>query len=230
MSVHLTEEEQLETLKRWWKEHGKSTLAVVFISLAGFFGFKGWQDHQQQQREEASAQYQSLLEALSAGETGLSAEQKTTATHLAETLRNDFAGTIYAAQAALISARLAVDDQRLDDAATQLQWVLDHSADDEGLAAIARLRLAQVNFAQDKPDAALALLQQAQAGAFAAAYAELRGDILAATQRAEEAQTAYKLALNHLPADDAGRLQIVEMKLNNVPVTAGTAQGSGEQQ
>lgn len=227
MSAHLTEEEQIEAFKRWWKENGKSSLATVAICLVGFFGFKGWQDQRQQQAADASTQYQNLLDAI-AGDAagGLTAERKATATHLGQTLRDEHGSSVYASQAGLIMARLAVEEGRLDDAAAQLQWVVDH-ADDQGLVTIARLRLAQVMFAQDKNDAALALLEQADAGIFTAAYAELRGDILAA-DRPEEARTAYRLAISHLTAEESGHQQLLEMKLNHLPLSEMAVQGSGE--
>ena len=51
MSVHLTEEEQLENLKRWWKDYGKLIIAAVVICVAGYFAVTGWQDHKRQQAE-----------------------------------------------------------------------------------------------------------------------------------------------------------------------------------
>ena len=37
-----TEEEQLEAIKRWWKENGTSLIAGVAIAAAGVFGWNAW--------------------------------------------------------------------------------------------------------------------------------------------------------------------------------------------
>ena len=37
-----TEEEQVEALKSWWKENGKSLIMGVVIAVAAVFGWRGW--------------------------------------------------------------------------------------------------------------------------------------------------------------------------------------------
>ena len=43
MESYRTEEEQVEALRRWWNENGRSTLFVIVVVLAGTFGWQGWQ-------------------------------------------------------------------------------------------------------------------------------------------------------------------------------------------
>mgnify|MGYP000070699675 CR=1 FL=1 len=43
-----TEEEQIEAIKRWWKEKGLSTVFQVLVIAALYFGWQGWQKQQQQ--------------------------------------------------------------------------------------------------------------------------------------------------------------------------------------
>ncbi len=43
MSEMRTEEEQVEALKDWWKENGRSLLLGVALALAIVFGWKGWE-------------------------------------------------------------------------------------------------------------------------------------------------------------------------------------------
>src|SRR2546430_6084555 len=81
----------------------------------------------------------------------------------------------YTDQARLLAARLYVLGGELDRAAGELAAVAENSKDRD-LALVARLRLARVQIAQGKADGALATLNAAQPGAFAAPYHEVRGD------------------------------------------------------
>ncbi|MHC9036859.1 tetratricopeptide repeat protein, partial [Cobetia marina] len=49
-----SEEEQLEAIKRWWSENGKSLIAGVVLAGAGIFAFKAWQNYEASQSEAAS--------------------------------------------------------------------------------------------------------------------------------------------------------------------------------
>ena len=35
----MTEEEQLESLKRWWKEYGTATILAVVVGVLGYMAF-----------------------------------------------------------------------------------------------------------------------------------------------------------------------------------------------
>ena len=41
-----TEEEQVEALKAWWRENGKSTVVAIAMAVMGVFGWQGWQKQQ----------------------------------------------------------------------------------------------------------------------------------------------------------------------------------------
>ena len=94
---------------------------------------------------------------------------------LLDELQRAHPGSPYVDQANLAAARVLVDANELDRAAQRLGDIAAHSRDAE-LATIARLRLARVQIALGKPDAALATLAQSPAQAFAASYHEVRGD------------------------------------------------------
>ena len=80
--------------------------------------------------------------------------------------------------------------------------MIDRDAEDE-LKQIARLRLAAILFDDKQYDDALRTLDAKHDEAFAGIYADLRGDILAAAGRADEARTAYQTALARLDAKSA---------------------------
>ncbi len=216
MSAHLTDEEQLEALKRWWKENGSSTVASIAIALAGYFGWQYWQTSQQTQAEAASAVYQQMIEAsdVNAGET-VSDESLATESHLAGVLKSDFSGSFYAQQAALLLAKRAVEENSLDGAAEELQWVLDQNPE-ASVAALTHLRLAKVRYAQASYDEALSELGAVEPGAFASVYAELKGDILLAQGDQQAARASYQLALTSLLDAERGRSTLLQMKLNDL--------------
>ncbi|PAV26261.1 hypothetical protein CF392_06570 [Tamilnaduibacter salinus] len=188
-----SEEEQIATIKNWWKRNGTSLLLGVGLALALVFGWQAWQQHQAEQMSAAGSQYQQLLTAATKQQpTDKDAE---TIRYVAETLRNDFADTPYAVYGTLILAGHQVTEQgKPEAAADSLKWALSR-AESGPLKLLVRQRLAQAQFAAEQPDAALATLNEAgETGAFTALYAELEGDILRAQGNAEEAREAYKRA------------------------------------
>ncbi|WP_290539094.1 tetratricopeptide repeat protein [Alcanivorax sp.] len=60
------EEEQVERIKAWWQENGTAAVITVVLAVAALIGWRQWQGHQGEQAAEASAEYQVMVEALSA--------------------------------------------------------------------------------------------------------------------------------------------------------------------
>ena len=220
MSAHLSEEEQLEALKRWWKENGTSTVASIVIAISAYFGWQFWQTNQQAQAEAASGVFQQMMEAANptAG-TAVTAEGRATASHLAGELKGNYSGSLYAKQAAMLLAKLAVEDNELDKAAEELRWVLSHSPS-AAVAALSHLRLAKVLYAQGKFDETINELSKVEAGAYASAYEELKGDALLSKSDTQGARAAYQLSLDTLSTGEGARRALLEMKLNNLRAPA----------
>ena len=61
---------------------------------------------------------------------------------------------------------------------------------------VARMRLAAVSLDEKKYDEALKALDAIKDEAFAAAVADLRGDVMLAQNRVDEARAAYKVAMD----------------------------------
>ena len=219
MAVHLTEEEQFENLKRWWRENGKFTLVAVVLAVGAYLGWEGWQDRQQSSSETASAVYQNLLTALEAEQgTPHSEEQAANVRHLAGQLKEDFASNLYASQAALFLARQAVESGDLAKAGDELAWVVEQDVD-PALTLLTKSRLARVRVAQGDFDAALGLLVEPDNSAFTASFAELRGDILLQRGKAKEARAAYRLAMDNLVEGQEGRSRLLQIKLDDLQAT-----------
>ena len=219
VETYQTEEEQVEALRKWWQENGRSTVAAIALALAAGFGWQGWQDHQQGQAENASALYEEMLEALAPGAPeSPSSEQLTTGRHLAEKLKTEFDGSTYALFAGMHLARLAVAQDDLGTAEEELRWVLSSGASGE-LQQFAQLRLARVVAAAGETDEALKMLAVDAADGFEGAYAEARGDIYLQREEPQLAREAYQQAAAAMPASgaDSGALQLKLRALNPVP-------------
>jgi predicted negative regulator of RcsB-dependent stress response len=165
---YLSEKEQWEWVKEQVRSSGPWIIVAVVLVFAGVGGWRWWQQRQDAARLEAGGRYLQILQALEHGD-------RTLALTVLGQLERDNPGSPYTDQARLLAARVYVDEGELDKAAGELTTVSAQSKDRE-LAMIARERLARVQIAQGKPDAALQTLGVADPGAFAARYHEARGD------------------------------------------------------
>ena len=186
-----SEEEQLEVVKRWWKENGTSLIAGAVLAAAGVFGWNAWQNYQDGKAEAASARYQQLIN-MTAGTT-LEDDQLSEAQTLIDELTDDYGNTLYAELAQLLEARLAVEQDDLSTAKQALQDVASHSSR-RYVQSVAWLRLARIEVAQGNPEAALALLDQPISDALAAQQANVRGDAFFAQNQPEQAREAWQTA------------------------------------
>ncbi|MDD9800206.1 MAG: tetratricopeptide repeat protein, partial [Gammaproteobacteria bacterium] len=154
------------------------------------------------------------------GENGDTADaEDDTPEALAQKLREEHGGLDYAAQAAMLVARLAVERGDLAAARGHLRWVADNAAK-PATGHAARVRLGRLLLAEGDVDGAAAVAAVEDEGGFVSHYAELRGDIFAARENFTEARAAYQRALAALPLGSAYR-DLLELKINN---SAGPAQ------
>jgi len=207
-----TEEEQLEAIKRWWKDNGTSLIAGVAIAAAGVFGWNAWQNHQDNRAEAASIRYQELVNL-----TTSNADDDvmlTQARELAAQINDEHDGTLYAELAQLLDARLAVQQQDLDGATRALEQVVDNSSR-LYVQSLARLRLARLAIARDEPQEALDLLDQPIVDALAAQRDDLRGDAHFALNQHDDARDAWQNALT-LAQQQSQPLYGVQLKLDDL--------------
>ena len=186
MEEYLNEQERWERVLAWLREQGPWILGGVAVALAIFGGWHYWQNHVQQRDLAAANRYEQLIDAFTRNDIAGGMRQ-------ADELGKEFPATAYADQANLAVARIQVSTHQLDQAAARLQQVLAATKDSE-LALIARLRLARVQLPQGNADEALKTLDAAKPGAFAARYAQVRGDALLAKGDRDGALKAYREA------------------------------------
>jgi predicted negative regulator of RcsB-dependent stress response len=195
VSEYLSDKEQWEQIRAWVRDNALSVILAVALVIAGFQGWRWWQGRLDARGVGASAAYTRVIEALEKG------DRTQGFTRLGE-LERDFPGSAYADQGKMLAARVYVEGNELDKAAHELETVATGSKDHE-LALVARLRLARVEVAQGKPDAALTTLNAVEPGAFAPRYAEVRGDIYYAKGDKPQALKEYRSALVGAEGDPA---------------------------
>jgi predicted negative regulator of RcsB-dependent stress response len=216
---YLSEKEQWEAVKTWFRENGLWIVAGVAVGAAGIGGWQWWNSHIDQVNGEASGKYEQMLSALGHN------DESTAITALGELERN-YSSTPYVDQARLAFARVYVESNRLDKAVTALQSV-SQSSKDKQLALLARLRLARVQISQQKPDDALATLNGADPGAFAGQFHEVRGDALLAKGDKGGALSEYRVARSLASATglggSGGGASLLDLKISDLVADAAPA-------
>lgn len=190
----LEEQEQIDNLKAWWKQHGNMLLNIVLAASLVVIGWRGWEWYQGNQSGQASVIYSALQRAAGDKDT-----QKVKAA--AGELIDKFGGTAYAPLGALVAAKTALDANDSKTARAQLEWAVSNGKDE--VRDLARLRLAMLLLDEKAYDEAIKQLDNAHASAFDSRYAELKGDILSTQGKMAEATAAYKAALTALDAKPA---------------------------
>jgi len=206
VEVYRTEEEQVEALKEWWSENGRSVIIGVVLALAAVFGWRTWQDNTRAQTAAASGEYQMLLARLDAGEGREVVE-------IARRIIGEYPTTPYAALASLSLAQQAVDQGDLDGAGAHLRWVMDNAKVAE-VRQVAQVRLGRLLVAQGRSDEALQQLA-GMSSSFSAMAEEVKGDAYLAQGRRAEALQSYQAALA-AAADVPAKQQLLRMKVDDL--------------
>jgi predicted negative regulator of RcsB-dependent stress response len=203
-SYDFEEQERIAELRAWWEDNRLYVVAGIAAAILAYAGWQGWRWWTNQQSEDAAAMYKPVAEALK----GNDAKKITDA---AQPLIAKHPGTFYASESALYVAKAAFDAGNLEEARKQLDWVMNHGVEEH--RGVARTRLAAVLLEQKKYDDALKVLDGNKDEAFAASVADLRGDIMLAQGRLDEARAAYKSAIEKAQGRNPVK-QIAETKLN----------------
>jgi len=204
---YLSDKEQVERLRAWWRENGWFLIGGVAIGLLAIYGYRQYFAYQDAQGESAGALYASVQQAIE-GDDAAAAET------LFGQLKADFPGNVYTHQAAMLMASSEVVTAP-DQAAANLRSAMEQS-DDPELAMIARLRLARLLAYREQYDEALKLLDVESAGQFAGRISEIQGDIHAARGDTAAARTAYLAAMVASGAELLDR-SFLQMKLEDLP-------------
>ena len=217
MSAYQTEEEQIESLKHWWKANGRSTLLAIAAAFAIYFGWQAWQNHQKQQAEDLSGLFETLQTTVNA-EPGqpLAEDQIAGARQLIDKIKETDSSSKYAVLSEFYAAKVAVDAGQLEQAITSLQWVVDQASEVEDIV-LAKLRLARVYLAQENYDQTLSTIDSSLlASEFASLFSELQGDAYVGKADLTNARVAYQEAMSSETVGQRGL--IIQMKLSDLGV------------
>ena len=203
-SYDFEEQERIAELRAWWEDNRWFVVGAIIAAIAAFAVFRGWQYWSARRDEDAAAMYRPVAEAAKGKDAKRLAESS-------QALAAAHPGSYYASEAALVMAKTAFDAGNLDEARKQLEWVMTQGVDEH--RGVARVRLAAVLMDQKKYDDALRVLDGNTDPAFAALAADMRGDIMLAQGRLDEARSAYKTAIEKAGTRNPVK-GIAETKLN----------------
>lgn len=207
MDAYTSEAQQIEEIKKWWRENGLPVVLGLTLGVSGIFGWRYWQVERVERAEAASALYSDMI-------ASLQYENETGAREAADKILAEYENTTYGVFALMSLAGLAAADDDLDAAETNLRQALEQSGD-ASLSHVIRIRLIRVLISRNKLEQASALINLQDKGEFAAGYDELLGDISIRQGNVEAARDAYQQAINKMRAD--GRdVVTLELKLNNI--------------
>ena len=180
------DKEQIDLLKKFWRDYGKMLLIAVVIGLVIGSAWQYWQGRINNHRLAASEYYQQYLTA----QTSKDIKQSRA---LAKALKSSYSDTPYAVSTALWQAKIAVNNKNYSGARDALLWVIQHGHVPVEIA-LARLRLARVNMQVKQYDQALLGLKQVTLAAFAPIAEKLTGDIYRQQGDNQRAMAAYQKA------------------------------------
>jgi len=218
--VNETEEQQIEAMKAWWKENGRSIIIGVIIGCSLILAWQWWNKWQTNQKQHASSLFQTLT-------SEVEKNQWPKAEQTAQKLIADYDNSPYASSAAMIMAKSAISRQQYDQARKHLKWIVKQKQH-EGLDIIANLYLAKLMLAENQPQKAYEILKKNKFEGFESLQQELLGDTLIRLNKVSEARQAYQQALTSttLPSQDVNLLQ---MKLENLMLTQPSMEKRDEQ-
>lgn len=207
MDAYVSEQEQVEQIRRWWKNNGNALLLGLALGIGGLAAYRYWDATQSARAASASQNYEQLIE--------MAAAQKIDdAMKAGHAIIEAYPDSVYAKLSGLLVAKMAVEKNDYTQAKAELQRMLDGDGHGE-LANVARARLARLLLAEGKADEAFKLLGNIPVIDGEDSIAELRADVLAARGDTQGARSKYLEAL--AAADKLGLdRESIQLKLDNL--------------
>ena len=202
----LEEQEQLASIKAWWKQYGGVVVVIAVLVSVIFSAWNGWKWYQRSQAANAATAYEQLQRAARTNDLKATKDA-------AGIILEQYPKTAYASLAAMLSAKVHFQAGDLKTARLQLQWAISNARLDE-IKAVARLRLANVLIDDNAAAEAAKLLEEKPEKGFEGLYSTMRGDVLFAQNKIVEARAAYKAALEDGGGLDPAIRELVQLKMD----------------
>jgi len=193
MALDLEEQEQVDALKVLWERFGSYITWGVIAFFVLYAIFQGWGYFQTKQSFGASELYQSIVVL----------DEKNTKDILqkSQKLMDDYSGTPYAGRAAILFAKASYLEGNKDKSKEKLAWAASH-AKESATESIALIQLGQILVEEKKYEDALKKVNEVDNEGYLGLSNDLKGDILNAMGKKEEAKKAYQEALKRFGPKD----------------------------
>jgi len=204
VEIYQSEEQQVEAIKGYWKKNGNAIIAGLVIGFSGFIGFNFYKDNKLAEELAVSDSYQTLVESA----------QKTPDSYIAagEKFIAENKGSNYSTLTALNLAKKAATHQDWTQVEKYLTTAIETSQDN-GIKAIATVRLARVQIQLEKVEAALTTLKAPLPKSFKSSIEEIKGDAYLLQGKKDLARSAYQEAI---AATVGNANQALKMKLDDL--------------
>ena len=207
MSVYMTEEEQLQAIKKWWLRYNTPILVLLSVVMLSVAGYRYWNWHHEKILTQASTVYERLM-------VSFSEHKNKEIRSYANQLIKEYGQTVYADAARMTLAQIYVTKDQDEKAKQLLDEVALHS-EVPAFKQIAKIRIARLLVAQKSFDQALNEIAVIDDNAYMTIVNELKGDIFLEKGDYQQAIKLYKQAINEAKTHGIGNL-FLEMKTNEL--------------
>jgi predicted negative regulator of RcsB-dependent stress response len=207
MDSYQTEEEQVESIKKWWTENSRSIFFGVGLGLVAIFGWQNWKEQTLNHTLEASDIYQELTKSLQESKYD-------EVLQLANEIDESYSDTPYAAMAGLQKAKVQIEQAKKDEAIATLEKV-STTAENKSIQHIARVRSFRVRIGKGQMKEVIADIDAVISeggGEFVGQYEALKGDAYRLLGDAEKARSGYIAALKTARLDR----RLIQLKLDDL--------------
>ena len=199
-----TEEQQVEALKKWWKENGKQVIVGAVIGFGVIIGWRYYINYSEKQAAQASALFEQVIQSDDSTNVDKAA--------VYEKIKANYSSTPYQPAAALMVAKSFYLSGEKDRAISVLDDVINNNRYNV-VTQVAIERKARILIDMNKAGEALAVLDVKTMPGFEAIFAELEGDAYVLKGDIKKARLSYDKALL---LNTSGSKQLLQMKRDNL--------------
>ena len=183
-----TEEQQVEALKKWWKENGTQVILGAVIGFGAIIGWRYYQDYSVTQLSQASA----LFEQVAKDNTG--EKESVDKAAVFKKLEKNYKDTVYYEAAGLVAAKSLYKSGKKEEALKVLDDLILNNKQ-KVMVLIAKERKARILLDLNRADDALDVLSADVSENFTGIFEELKGDAYLLKGDTANAKLAYDKAL-----------------------------------